>query len=170
MIDYQAYVKGKIYKEWIGIPEGPHFEYSDGIARVCIHVHSDIIEECELGKPYCFALTSFEETIFMCLRWNIHDYISMPFNPNLCKKFKHLDFNDEKGLQVVILLINIDTGELVDINYCVLGTEISRKFMEECERIKGSGIKLHYSEIDRVYRTYKTDKEIADLGVKFRID
>ena len=45
--------------------------------------------------------------------------------------------------------------------------------MEECERIKGSGIKLHYNEIDRVYRTYKTyktDKEIADLGVKFRID
>ncbi|MCR4925424.1 MAG: hypothetical protein K5917_03955 [Clostridiales bacterium] len=163
---------GQVFEEFIGQPSCIRWEMREH-ARLIAQLSSDIIVNFKLGGHYDFACTPIDNIMFFCARWGENDYLSAPFSPHLADYYKPCVYEEGEGMPLEILLICTDTGELVDMDFLVLGNDFSNQISRLSEKLlKESFDNEEYSRsIAEVYQKFATDNEIAELtDIKYSID
>lgn len=166
-------IKGNILEQFIGAPCCSKFNIDGSNGCLLYIVDEDNLKKYKLKGHYDFSLVKFQKVVFLCSKIGKNEWASAPFSPHLADNFVPTLFSDKKGMALTILLISNTTGEIVDMDFLILGNEFSNALEKISLGLLNEDFNIRFYQeiIQTVYNEFQTDEELANISnIKYSID
>ena len=165
--------KGQKIGQFAGAQSGFMFDIQDSQGILFVIVNESDLERFKLGGHYDFWCTSYNETLFFAAKIQNNPWYSAPYTPHLSPSYALEEFEDGKGLPLLVALVSTADGVVKDLDFMTLGNKFSNTLVYLCEDIleKPFNQQRHQLTINAVYQQFATDDIlVTQPGATYSID
>lgn len=159
----QIFFKGSVLQECIGRPEGMQVQLDEKV--ILLTMRQKNIDRYPLGGDFEFRFyTETDIAIFILMRYGNTPWLSAPYTPHLAEKFEEKKFAKGEGIVLNVLQICNDNGIISNISCMALTTDFSNRLYRDAEMIYQCPFnpQEYDKAIEKIYRTFRTDEELAE--------
>lgn len=162
-------LKGKIFPSYIGLPGGTLFAMSDAGANLTMLMRNpekNEIAQFDESKPVDIRFVAIKDVIMITIKLGNLEWWDAPYTVHLNRQLTKMPIvEDGKGINLILMLVNTETGRIENVKVVQLSTEFSValcKAIEKQKDMKFSDV-VYDMNVNRLYNMYTTD-QLAEMA------